>query len=417
MEISRAQTQGKECGRHEVCGDIAPFSPTQHIEDFVGSSLRAPSQSAKRNALSTLYLCQPGNRDTVHLLMTGMPVPATFGYPDTDGTVWSNYKAFVKQFHPLISICKAHPLSPFTRKERLVVFCCSVAFNFLWSAFTAYHTITMRKLIHRFGGRKHTTAIVVAILLIKHGATVVYAVLIRQLVICPCKYSALVEDLIDADDFNSAELLERAESLIEMKIFGDRILLILLIVHFGLIVSMLAWMASWNFNTERESRVRHTHSPARALRSILTSEALNFFLWFVKLTPWFLALYPIQRAMWYQGGTMADYFLCKRSCAGYRTSPNFENSKIGMYPKCVVAEYDRCKSARITTMMSDIINVKRAPGGKFHLSTLRRDSEIAHLTSRLTITPIQADRNSNYRSMIGHRFCNRADAISRIECL
>ena len=53
-----------------------------------------------------------------------MPVPVTFGFPDTDGTAWGNYKAYVELFHPLISIRQVHPLCPFSKRERLVVWLC-----------------------------------------------------------------------------------------------------------------------------------------------------------------------------------------------------------------------------------------------------------------------------------------------------
>eukprot|EP00633_Aureoumbra_lagunensis_P009677 CAMPEP_0197315170 /NCGR_PEP_ID=MMETSP0891-20130614/37049_1 /TAXON_ID=44058 ORGANISM="Aureoumbra lagunensis, Strain CCMP1510" /NCGR_SAMPLE_ID=MMETSP0891 /ASSEMBLY_ACC=CAM_ASM_000534 /LENGTH=96 /DNA_ID=CAMNT_0042803991 /DNA_START=14 /DNA_END=301 /DNA_ORIENTATION=+ len=40
------------------------------------------------NVLAVLFLVNPGNRETIRLLMRGMPIPATFGFPNTDGTVW-----------------------------------------------------------------------------------------------------------------------------------------------------------------------------------------------------------------------------------------------------------------------------------------------------------------------------------------
>ena len=60
----------------------------------------------------------------VTFLRRGMPVPVTFGFPDTDGTAWGNYKAYVELFHPLISIRQVHPLCPFSKRERLVVWLC-----------------------------------------------------------------------------------------------------------------------------------------------------------------------------------------------------------------------------------------------------------------------------------------------------
>ena len=44
----------------------------------------------------------------------------------------------VANFHPLLSVWMVHPLCPFSG-GRFVVFICSVAFNFLWTACTTYN--------------------------------------------------------------------------------------------------------------------------------------------------------------------------------------------------------------------------------------------------------------------------------------
>ena len=86
---------------------------------------RRKRMSVRERVLDELYLTEPGNKATVELLMRGMPMPVTFGLPETDGTLASNAWGFVKLFHPAISICYVHPLCPFSSKERLVVFICS----------------------------------------------------------------------------------------------------------------------------------------------------------------------------------------------------------------------------------------------------------------------------------------------------
>jgi len=99
----------------------------------------APAPPFRERVLDEFYMWEPGDRATVALLMRGMPLPVTFGFPGTDGGVWSNLREFVGLFHPFVSIFRVHPLCPFSAKERLVVFFCSVAFNFLWTAFTEHH--------------------------------------------------------------------------------------------------------------------------------------------------------------------------------------------------------------------------------------------------------------------------------------
>lgn len=51
-----------------------------------------------------------------------------FGYPGTDGTISSNYRQYVYNNHPLLSLILLHPLNPYGRKERLIVFINSLFF-------------------------------------------------------------------------------------------------------------------------------------------------------------------------------------------------------------------------------------------------------------------------------------------------
>ena len=53
----------------------------------------------------------------------------TFGNPGTDGTFWSNLKFSFLNKHPVLGIFFAHPLHPFTRKERCVALFVLVVFS------------------------------------------------------------------------------------------------------------------------------------------------------------------------------------------------------------------------------------------------------------------------------------------------
>ena len=324
------------------------------------------------NLLACLFLVDPGNRATIKLLMRGMPVPCTFGFPGTNGTVWSNYREFVKQFHPSISIRGAHPLHPFTRKERFIVFLCTVAFNALWSAFTEYQRNHISaKLPFMTSTQRNLT-----FLFIKHVSTVIYAVVIRQLVICPCAYNALVNDIVDEENCRASdrELQERAKRLMFIKIVGDRILLWLFLAHFAAVACVIIWMSSWNYTSHAEEKLKseNENRPAGVLLNMATSELVNFFVWFVKFLPLFVILYPIHRAQWYQGGPLKDYLLCKRSL-NYRKSVNYKNEK---FPRRVEPETKRCTSAKMRTLVTDVFNFRRSRGG-YHLSTFRRHGEAA----------------------------------------
>ena len=64
-----------------------------------------------------------------------------------------------------------HPLCPFTAKERFVVFFCSVAFNFVWTAFMEYHR---GKISVLFGGGRSGDERGAMFYLVKNIVTTLY---------------------------------------------------------------------------------------------------------------------------------------------------------------------------------------------------------------------------------------------------
>lgn len=316
-----------------------------------------------------LFLSEPANVETITLLMRGMPLPCTYGFPGTNGTMSSNYVQFVYNFHPLISIFTAHPLHPFTRKERFVVFVCSVAFNMLWSTYLAFHR---NKVVDLTDDRRDFAGL--WFLTTKHICIVLYAVLIRQLVICPCPYNALLDKLQHArDDRDITGLRHAAERLIRAKVTGDRIIVWLLILHLVAIASVLAWLATWQVDRDAERRVQHHTNPASALASIALSEVYNFLVWFIKFLPLFLALYPIHRDAWFTRGQFREYLTCTRHCNQYLRSPNFKNPE---FPRCVApVDVRASKTASLKSIFTDISKSTRSHHG-FHLSTIRTNSEL-----------------------------------------
>mmetsp|Transcript_4314 Transcript_4314/g.11038 ORF Transcript_4314/g.11038 Transcript_4314/m.11038 type:complete len:614 (+) Transcript_4314:244-2085(+) len=107
-------------------------------------------------------------KDLMYLLLENR----SFGYPGTDGTLLSNYMAYVLNRHPLISIVTAHPLHPFTRAERVAVLVCS----FCW-AFFVKAVMHRDPLINQPWWVFYT---VVALLVLP------YEVLIRVFAVCSC---------------------------------------------------------------------------------------------------------------------------------------------------------------------------------------------------------------------------------------
>lgn len=51
-----------------------------------------------------------------------------YGFPYSDGTVFSNYKHYVFNNHPFISIFLVNSAHPYNRKRRIIVFLCTLAF-------------------------------------------------------------------------------------------------------------------------------------------------------------------------------------------------------------------------------------------------------------------------------------------------
>lgn len=124
-----------------------------------------------------------------------MPIPVSFGLPNTpSGGMLSNLREFVFLFHPVVSICFVHPLCPFSAKERLIVEFCSVAFNFVWTAIFGWSGFSLKKDIAMAFGAKNVAWVYY---LIKYGVTMLYAVFIRQIVICPCLYAPVIKAACD----------------------------------------------------------------------------------------------------------------------------------------------------------------------------------------------------------------------------
>lgn len=57
-----------------------------------------------------------------------------YGFPDSDGTVWGDYKLYVCNHDRFISVLFAGPLNPYTRVERFAVLCCIFCWTFAVAA-------------------------------------------------------------------------------------------------------------------------------------------------------------------------------------------------------------------------------------------------------------------------------------------
>lgn len=264
--------------------------------------------------LLVFIMQHPGNNATQRLLLKGMPIPTTFGFPDTNGTFLSNLDEFVCQFHPLVSICWVHPLHPFSAKDRLFVYLCTIVFNAIYeiTASDWEESLTQED-------RTQMNGTALAYFAAKYVWTILYAVLIRQLVILPCVYeSTLLEALqMQADEEDNNERVRAAVTkLVRLKIIVDHIIVCLFLAHATTLVVVIIVFGKGFYGT---------------LQGVVASEIINYFFWYVKFFPLFVALYPIHRAAWYQGGTLLDYLLCRVSWCSYRDSPNYLDPS---FPRC-----------------------------------------------------------------------------------
>lgn len=247
-------------------------------------------EMGERGVLRKVQLAHTGNRETVELLLQGMPIPACYGLPDTDGTLPSCLYQFIGQLHPLVSVFQVHWLHPFTWTERLAVYLCTLAFNAL---FELEARRTKHALVPETGK--------VGYWVVKHVWTILYAVVIRLIVICPCCIKV----------WEDADVPDAVLRLVRSKRLGNRFMCALLAAHFfGLAVSLRAGM----------------------VRGVVVSELITFYSWYLKFVPYFLVLFPIQRAIWFQGGTVCDYLMLRRDCCTYEASPNFNDP---LFPRAV----------------------------------------------------------------------------------
>ena len=177
-------------------------------------------------------------------------------------------------------------------------------------------------------------------MLFKHVGTVVYAVLIRQLVICPCLYEPVIaEACADRRTMSDQELARRARRLRRWKVRGDRIIVALLALHLLVIAGTISVMTANNHEGYSNRRVIYVNH-------ILLSEGVNYFVWFVKFLPLFLLLFPIHRAQGFLGGSLSDYLLCRRHACAYASSDAYLDKT---FPRRVEPETSKPAPRRAAT--------------------------------------------------------------------
>ena len=135
----------------------------------------------------------------------------------------------------------------------------------------------------------------------------------------------------------------------------------LLVIHFAVVFTAILLASHLEGAPYLGEREKNTPQRHHAALLIFYSEVINFWFWFVKFTPLFLVLYPIHRAQWYQGGTLADYLLCRKSCCSYKRSQAYKDPQ---YPRCVRPDTNKISETGLTNLRG------LARGGE--LSTIRR---------------------------------------------
>ena len=94
--------------------------------------------------------------------------------------------------------------------------------------------------------------------------------------------------------------------------------------------------------------------------SVVSSEAINFFVWFFKFIPLFVLLFPIHRGQWFQGGTNTEglqqwlqafsYLFFPSKCilrTPCREDEDLANYRDPSFPRCVRPETTNLNTKRI----------------------------------------------------------------------
>ena len=371
--------------------------PTPTTQEFPKAEPRP--YSWQWTALDHERLSSEAGRELIRFLMRGMPHPATFGYPGaTAGSVAANYVGFVMNFHPFISIFCCHPLHPFTRAARLVVWYCSAVFLFVWSlsegAAASLYVNTARRLLletttppPRGLDLYFESPWRAGYLAAKIAATVLYAVVVRQIVICPCLYQETIQELLLQEDGgcagkqSSRRAAKLAEAWMRRKRIGYRVLVAVALAH----TVVLGWVLQYVLTTSGVS-----------LLTLLIQWSLIEFIqetsWFVRTSPFFVVLYPIHRAQWFEAHSVSDYVLCRRSLWTYSASANYANRD---FARCVWgSSLDFAKASRggrghdVRTVKAPRPSRERAPV-RMSANSPQRLPFVANLTTQIELAEMR----------------------------
>lgn len=136
--IRKMEVYLKETEQSEESGSLSE-QPNQHCID--------PS---RENAIIRFLVSKRGRHNFIAIIYKRSILNAfiilVFGYPSTDGTIRSNYFQFVRNNHPILSMCLLHRLNPFGRKERIIVFCNALFFS-IFISFVIFYTSSFRQVI------------------------------------------------------------------------------------------------------------------------------------------------------------------------------------------------------------------------------------------------------------------------------
>jgi|MDSY01.1.fsa_nt_gb hypothetical protein len=237
----------------------------------------------------SLFVGAAEDRNLARLLLENR----SYGYPGTDGTLFSNYIAYVMNRHPILSIFMCHPLHPFTRTERMVVLWCSI----FWAFFT--NTIMQFRLFQSaHNWTENSTLAYLIYITILALLIIPYEILIRVIIICPC---CLGGELRALGTGNTEEASQRRQERDSLKVAGRRILCVLVLLSvvwfsFGLIAS-LGLHKSGLDGKRQDGDEAYTLDEAAALLLLVKIWQLGP-VWLLQWTPVFCLWYNRDKNAW-----------------------------------------------------------------------------------------------------------------------
>ena len=142
VEESKHPSQSDSVPHQQVRRNSAvkPLSKTDLKPPKKGGCCNRGDNSEKK---VDVFAIDPNDKNALHRHLVSGRV---YGYPNTTGTLFSNYRHYVYNNHPFFSIFLAYRGQPYNTKKRFIVFICVLSF-----AIGLAYLLVNTELLHQVG--------------------------------------------------------------------------------------------------------------------------------------------------------------------------------------------------------------------------------------------------------------------------